>query len=92
MLPPSRADSASPVPDAGASAPEEERGSPVSKTDLEAWAAVYKQAYGGKPEDTLTNALASAKGMFPGKFVSREKVRALVGGDRKTGRKPRAEE
>jgi hypothetical protein len=62
------------------------KGPPVSEENLKAWYAVYRRAYQGS-EDTLDNALKSARGMFPGKFVSRDRVRDLAGG-RIRGRKP----
>ena len=55
---------------------------------MEAWYAAYRLAYQGA-DDTMEKALASAKGMFPGKSVSREQVRKLAGG-RKPGRKSKA--
>lgn len=61
---------------------------PVSEAHLKAWFAVYSLAYSSGPLDTLPNAIASARGMFPGRFVSRERVRDLAGG-RTRGRKPR---
>lgn len=67
--------------------PEPNRGQPVSEALLSGWYALYCQAYQG-PADTLENALQSARGMFPGKFVSRDRVRALCAG-RKRGRKER---
>jgi len=48
---------------------------PVATAHLDQWAELYKQVYRGT-EDTEPNAIASAKGMFPGKRVSRAKVRA----------------
>jgi hypothetical protein len=62
-------------------------GPPVPDAVLRAWYELYRKAYQGSA-DTLENALNSARGMFPGKFVSRERVRNLVGG-RKRGRKSR---
>jgi hypothetical protein len=61
---------------------------PVSEAHLESWFKLYSQVYGGSPLDTLPNAVWSARGMFPGRFVSRERVRDLAGG-RTKGRKPR---
>jgi hypothetical protein len=62
------------------------KGVPVSRTHLEAWYELYRQAYRGA-DDTEDTALKSAKGMFPGKAVSREKIRELRG-PQKRGRKP----
>jgi len=62
-----------------------QKGPPVSEAALTAWYAAYRLAYVGS-EDTLAKAYASAEGMFPGKFVSRERIRRLAGG-RKPGRK-----
>jgi hypothetical protein len=61
---------------------------PAAKAHLEAWYDLYSQVYGGSPQDTLPNAVRSARGMFPGRFVSRDKVRDLAGG-RSPGRKAR---
>lgn len=61
------------------------KGPPVSDELLRAWYELYCRAYQG-PADTLENACKSACGMFPGKFVSRDRVRKLCGG-RKRGRK-----
>jgi hypothetical protein len=63
----------------------EQKGPPVSEEDLKQWYAVYRRTYQGA-DDTMANALKSARGMFPGKFVSRERVRVLAGG-RRPGRK-----
>jgi hypothetical protein len=63
------------------------RGPPVSGAALEAWAKAYKLAYGGTPEDKLETAYKSAVGAFPGRSVSRQSIRDLVGGDRKRGPK-----
>jgi hypothetical protein len=59
----------------------------VSEAALAAWHEAYQKAYGGTPEDKLATAFESAVGMFPGKFVSRQKIRDLVGGNRKPGPK-----
>jgi hypothetical protein len=67
------------------------KGPPVSDALLKEWYELYRRAYGGQPEDTLPNAWKSAQGMFPGKSVSRDRVRALAGG-RKVGRKTRTED
>lgn len=64
-----------------------DKGPAVSEAHLTAWYEVYKQAYRGN-DDTLPRALESARGMFPGKFVSRDRVRALCAG-RTSGRKPK---
>jgi hypothetical protein len=66
-------------------APEEPKGPPVSETHLQAWFKLYGEVFSG-PDDTLANALKSARGMFPSKFVSRDRVRKLCEG-RKRGRK-----
>lgn len=71
-------------------APDERK--PVSPANLTVWADIYNKIYGGTPVDTLDFAWESAKGMFPDKSVSRDRVRALVGGNRKSGRKPRTAE
>jgi hypothetical protein len=70
-----------------ATEPEEppEKGPPVSPELLKAWFEVYRRAYIGAA-DTEANAVASARGMFPGKSVSRERVRELRGAQ-KRGRK-----
>jgi hypothetical protein len=65
------------------------KGPRVSEENLKAWYAVYQRTYLG-PSDTLENAYQSARGMFPGKFVARDRVRKLCEG-RKRGRKPNAE-
>jgi hypothetical protein len=92
MLPaPVRTDSA-PEPSQPPKAKEAVQGDPkpkgpaVSPKALEAWYVAYQLAYQGK-EDTLAKAYSSAEGMFPDKFVSRQRIRDLVGG-RKAGRKP----
>jgi hypothetical protein len=66
-------------------AEEIQKGPPVSDAHLRAWFDVFRQAYTGAA-DTEANALASARGMFPGKSVSRDKVRELRG-EQKRGRK-----
>jgi hypothetical protein len=66
------------------------KGPPVSPAHLKAWYEVFQKVYGGSAEDTLDNALKSARGMFPGRFVSRDRVRDLAGG-RSPGRKARKE-
>ena len=65
--------------------PETQKGPSVSDEHLRAWFELYQKAYQGS-QDTLANAHQSAVGMFPGKFVSRERVRQLCAG-RKPGRK-----
>jgi hypothetical protein len=72
---------------APASLPESppQKGPSVSDRDLQAWFEVYRSAYNGAA-DTEDNALASARGMFPGKSVSRDRVRELRGVQRR-GRK-----
>jgi hypothetical protein len=67
--------------------PEEPQvGPPVSPEHLRAWFELYQRAYSGAA-DTEANALASARGMFPDKMVSRERIRELRG-SQKRGRKP----
>ncbi|HXQ42690.1 MAG TPA: hypothetical protein VN821_15575 [Candidatus Udaeobacter sp.] len=66
-------------------ADEEPKGPPVSSAHLEQWYRLYEQAYQGA-DDTEANALVSARGMFPGKSVSRDRVRELRG-SRRHGRK-----
>jgi len=63
----------------------EQKGPPVSPEHLKAWFDLYQRVYSG-PIDTEANAVASARGMFPGKSVSRDRVRALRG-SQKRGRK-----
>ena len=63
-----------------------ESGPPVSDAHLTAWGDLFKRVYGGTKQDTLRIAEASAKGMFPGKMVTRKRVRALFEA-RKPGRK-----
>ena len=62
------------------------KGLRVSDPLLQAWYELYQRAYQGTAQDTLANAWESAKGMFPGKSVARDRVHALCGG-RKTGKK-----
>jgi len=66
--------------------PAPQRGPPVSPAALRAWHEAYKLAYTGTPQDKLETAYLSAAGAFPGKSVSRDAIRALVGG-RKPGPK-----
>lgn len=56
----------------------------VSDALLTAWYDLYLRAYTGAA-DTEANAVQSAQGMFPGKSVSRERVRELRG-ERMRGR------
>jgi hypothetical protein len=77
--------------EAAPGAPQEEletpqKGQPVAEGHLRAWYDLYCQVYSGA-QDTEANALKSAQGMFPGKSVSRESIRALRGAQ-KRGRKP----
>lgn len=67
-----------------------QKGPPVSETHLRQWYALYRSVYHG-PGDTMEMALRSARGMFPGKFVSRDAICKLAGG-RTRGRKQRATE
>jgi hypothetical protein len=64
----------------------EEKGPPISDAHLRQWLALYEAVYTGTKADTLENALNSARGMFPGKFVSRDRVRDVLPA-RKRGRK-----
>lgn len=59
---------------------------PVSIAALEKWADAYRLAYQGA-DDVLETAYRSAEGAFPGRFVSRDRIRGLVGGGRKRGPK-----
>jgi hypothetical protein len=63
---------------------------PVSAAALQAWFEAYRKAYPGDAQ-TNAHALASAKGMFPDKTVSRDAVRALFGA-KKTGPKSKSAE
>jgi len=58
---------------------------PVSDAHLNVWYELYRQVYTGAT-DTEDMALKSARGMFPGKSVSRAKIRTLRGAQ-KIGRK-----
>lgn len=93
MLPPVR--QANPPPPSTSAAPppsdkeQLDPGPRVSDPHLKAWYEVFKQAYPGN-EATNDKALESAKGMFPGKFVDRKRVRKLRG-SQKPGRKPTAD-
>ena len=64
----------------------DQKGPRVPDTLLKAWYEVYQQAYQGAA-DTEDTAVVSARGMFPGKSVARERVRELRG-EQKRGRKP----
>jgi hypothetical protein len=64
----------------------EQKGPPVSREHLKAWFDLYRRVYTGQ-SDTEANAVTSARGMFPGKSVSRDSVRKLRG-DQTRGRKP----
>jgi hypothetical protein len=94
LLPPEHVEPVSaqqskPEPSETADPPEQEKGPSVSPEHLREWFELYKKVYQG-PQDTEANALASAAGMFPGKSVSRDRVRALRGAQ-KRGRKARGE-
>jgi hypothetical protein len=67
----------------------EPKGPPVSPEALKAWFDLYRRIYTGTA-DTEAMALKSAQGMFPGKSVSRDKIRALRG-ERPIGRPKTAE-
>lgn len=56
----------------------ETKGPSVSPAHLQAWFNLYREVYKGK-DDTEPNAIASAQGMFPGKSVSRQRIRDLRG-------------
>lgn len=75
-----------PEPTPNVEGPEVLRGPRVPDPLLRAWHELYSKAYTGA-EDTLANAEASARGMFPGKHVARDRIRELIKG-RKRGRKP----
>ena len=62
----------------------------VSEADLKAWHELYSRLYPGNGY-SIEHAVESAKGMFPDKSVARDRVRELVGGDRKPGRKRKSE-
>jgi hypothetical protein len=62
-----------------------QKGPPVSEEHLKAWFDLYRRVYSGAV-DTEATALASARGMFHGKSVSRDRIRALRG-TQKRGRK-----
>jgi hypothetical protein len=64
----------------------EQKGPPVAPEHLRAWYELYRRVYTGAA-DTEATALASARGMFPGKSVSRDRIRELRG-TQKRGRKP----
>lgn len=80
------------IPLAAEEQPEEERsiGPAVAADRLKEWAALFLKAY---PEGEITEdrALSSARGMFPGKSVTRLRVRELIPA-RKRGRKPTPED
>jgi hypothetical protein len=80
---------ASPAEQATSDVPDNDvanKGPPVAPDHLKAWFDLYRRVYSGS-SDTEANALVSARGMFPGKSVSRDSVRALRGAQ-KRGRKP----
>src|ERR1700733_2153234 len=62
-----------------------QKGPSVASDHLKAWFDLYQRVYIGA-EDTEEIALTSARGMFPGKSVSRDRVRELRGAQ-KRGRK-----
>jgi hypothetical protein len=84
--PASRAESEAPRPPPGNGPTVSERPR-VPDPVLRDWYELYRRAYPGA-EDTEATALKSAFGMFPGKSVSRGRVRELRG-PQKIGRKPR---
>jgi hypothetical protein len=65
-----------------------QKGPRVTDPHLKAWFDLYSQVYSGTAEDTEDRALQSARGMFPGKSVTRDRIRELRGAQ-KRGRKPR---
>jgi hypothetical protein len=76
-----------PTPEPEPEEPIAEKGPPVSEEHLRLWYDLYRRAYQGAA-DTEATAIKSATGMFPGKSVSRDRIRALRGAQ-KPGRKPR---
>jgi hypothetical protein len=64
------------------------QGPPVPQALLEGWHELYVRAYQGAA-DTEDIAVQSARGMFPGRFVARQRVRNLRGQQRR-GRKSRS--
>jgi hypothetical protein len=75
------------VPIEPAPKPEPEpEGIPVSDAHLQAWFEFYKKVY-NEAEDTEERALESARMNFQGKSVSRERVRALRGSQRRGPKK-----
>ena len=75
------------IPEIEPAAPQPEKGPPVAEEHLRAWFEVFKKVYGGTARDTEGFAHRSAQGMFPDKFVARQRIRDLRG-DQKPGRKP----
>lgn len=67
----------------------EQKGPRVSDAHLQAWFEFYKKVH-SDAEDTEDRALASARTNFPGKAVSRERVRELRG-SRRRGPKKKSE-
>ena len=65
----------------------EQRGPRVSDAHLAAWFDLWRKVYQGTPLDIEDIAVASARGMFQGKSVTRQQVRDLRG-TQKRGRKP----
>jgi hypothetical protein len=65
------------------------KGPRVSDPALKAWYEVYRSVYSGSSEDTEENAMKSARGMFPGKSVARDRVRALRGEQKRGPKGPR---
>jgi hypothetical protein len=56
-----------------------QKGPRVTDPHLEAWFDLFTKVYSGTVEDTEDRALESARGMFPGKSVTRDRIRALRG-------------
>lgn len=92
-LPPPKEEPTAPLPNHTPIADEieaeqpEVRGPRVSDALLTDWHVLYRRAYQGAA-DTEDIAVQSARGMFPGKSVARQRVRDLRGEQRR-GRKPR---
>ena len=57
----------------------EQRGPRVSDAHLAAWFDLWRKVYQGTPLDIEDIAVASARGMFQGKSVTRQQVRDLRG-------------
>jgi hypothetical protein len=64
----------------------EQKGPRLPDDLLRRWFELYQRAYQDTPQDTLVNARKSARGMFPGHSIARDRIDELCKG-RKTGRK-----